>query len=291
MKKQEEPVKIPTDQSTNLTSQELKALTELILQRIKAEKIICFGSIIGKIEAQSCFIEKTSDKQSLNTYSLLLIPSANEHIPEFALQQTLEQELKKIANVTIIVHKMEEINRALENGSSFFTSIYKKGILLHDNENEPFTAPATCEDLDKHTTKRKQFWHKWFLLSENFLKGAIFYAQEQNNNLSVFMLHQTLQHCYSGMLRILTGYRCNSNSLKRLLNLIDNALPNYSLSLSGNTPENSRLNGLLLKGFGDARYNEKFNITDQELLNLITRIENILIEANIKCSDHIKNIK
>jgi HEPN domain-containing protein len=269
----------------------IKILTDFILSRVRAEKILCFGSSVYSIDTTSCFTKHTLQKSMYNTYLLLIIPSATEQIPDFALQQRIEQEMKHLGNITVIVHRMIEINAALKNGSSFFTGIYKKGILWHDAGQECFITPSAGTAVDKRIARREQFWIKWFLLSENFLKGAIFYMTTQHNNLAVFMLHQTLQHCYTGILRTLLGYHANSNSLSRLLNLMDSVLPQYSLSPNDNSPENSRLAKFLNKGFGEARYNDKFEISDQELSLLVSRVKNILQQANTDCLNHIKKLK
>ena len=105
------------------------------------------------------------------------------------------------------------------------------------------------------------------------------------------MLHQALQHCYSGMLRVLTGYRTNTNGLRRLMKLIDNILPESSFTTNHKTPEDTRLTGLLLKGFGDARYSEKFEVNHQELSLMIERITNILSKGNDSCLKHLKQLK
>lgn len=291
MKKQTSSA-IPIEATANeMETKELRTITEVILSKIDAEKIICFGSTINSVRNNSCFTVNTTQQHSTpNSYYLLVVPKATECIADIILQQKLEEEMKSTASVTILVHRMEEINAALQNGSSFFITLYRKGILLHDQEAEPFLFPASGQKISKRITKREDFWNRWFLLSEKFLKGAYFYYGEQDNNLSVFMLHQTLQHCYSGMLRVLTGYRSNSNSLRRLVKLIDNILPDASFS-EKHTAENARLAGLLMKGFGDARYSEKFEITSEELGVLIAKIEKILKDGNTVCIDHLKNLR
>ncbi|RZJ52945.1 MAG: HEPN domain-containing protein, partial [Flavobacterium sp.] len=272
---------------------ELKAITELILSKFSLEKIICFGSIINNVQNNSCFntFANELDVKLQNSYYLIVVPDAGEQVADIVMQMQLEDELKTLANVTIIVHRMEEINKALENGSSFFTTIYKKGIILHDQEKEAFLVPAAGATFNKRIIKREAFWLQWFALSEGFLKGATFYKNDNYPNLSVYMLHQALQHCYSGMLRVLTGYRTNTNGLRRLMKLIENIIPDASFTTAKKTPEDTRLTGLLLKGFGDARYSDKFEINEQELSLMIRRIEEILTRANSSCLEHIKKLK
>lgn len=281
-----------TTPTADLESEELRLITALILEKIQAEKIICFGSIVNKVKNTSCFLPKDPLVISKgNSYCLLIVPAENEKTADIALQQRLEEDIKTIASVAVLVHRMPEINAALENGSSFFGTIYKKGMLLHDSQAEPFIMPAKGADVGNRITKREKFWDQWHLLSQNFFNGASFYQEQKFNNLAIFMLHQSLQHCYSGMLRVLTGYRSNSHSLRRLFRLVDNILPEFSFSSLKQTPENARLSGLLMKGFGDARYSDKFDVTAAELQVLMGRVDKILKQANATCLEHIHNLR
>ena len=291
MKKQKFPT-MHTGAKPTADEIELNTITEIIIKKFKIEKVICFGSIINHVQNVSCFKETAQEEElkQRNSYYLLLVPDSQELLADIAVQMQLEEDLKGIANVTIIVHRMEEINKALENGSSFFTTIYKKGTMLYDQEVEPFVVPGSGAEVNKRIIKRENFWHQWYNLSEGFLKGAVFFEQSNHPNLSLYMLHQSLQHCYSGMLRVLTGYRTNTNGLRRLMKLIDNILPESAFS-DRKTPEEGRLTTLLLKGLGDARYSEKFEISTQELSQIKSRIEEILIKANNSCLMHIKKLK
>lgn len=284
-----------SSQDIRLNIQEgiLKNITKLILKRWNPEKIICFGSTTTAIRSFSCFEQeerKTVSSKS-DCYYILLIPETSESQADGIIQQRMEQYLKTIADVVIIVHRMDEINLALKNGSSFFSSIYKKGAILYDKKNVPFIAPANGMDICKRVSKREKFWNQWRELSADFLSGARFYAETNKNNLAVFMLHQTLQHCYSGMLRVLIGYRTNSNGLGRLVRLIESVLPNTSFFPPSATPEDTRLAQLLLKGFSDARYDNKLEITSEEVSTLITRIGQILQAADLACLKRLSSIR
>jgi len=291
MKKQKSPA-MHLNATLTADAVELKTITDFIIKKFKIEKVICFGSIVNHVENISCFKEMVQEKElkQLNSFYLLIVPDSQELLADIVIQMQLEEDLKGIASVTIIVHRMEEINKALENGSSFFTTIYKKGTMLYDQEIEPFVVPGSGTTINKRILKRENFWHQWYNLSEGFLKGAAFFEQSNHPNLSLYMLHQSLQHCYSGMLRVLTGYRTNTNGLRRLMKLIDNILPASAFS-DRKTPEEGRLTTLLLKGLGDARYSEKFEISDQELSQIKSRVQAILDKANNACLMHIEKLK
>jgi HEPN domain-containing protein len=290
MKKQKLPMAPPIQ---TIESTELAAISAYIASKLNVEKIICFGSIIRNITRKSSFIveQLIINNTDLNSYSILIAPSGNEHMPDVLIQQRMEEELKHLANVTIIVHRMEEINTALQNGSTFFTTLYKNGNLIYDSQQEPFAVPAAGAAISKRIQKREKFWAHWSELQNDFLIGARFYASINKNPLAIFMLHQALQHCYSGVLRVFIGYRTNANSLRRLMKLIETALPEYKLSSFKATPEDARLTGILLKGFGEARYSDKFAATEAEVATLIERIADILQSSNSSCLIHLEGLK
>lgn len=287
--------KLTTIITENDDNQQIREITAQILDKYRFDKIICFGSKMNKSEKVSCFLDSTGATQlptELNSYCLLLMPSNDEKCPDNQIQQRLEEEFKSSVSLTIIVHRMLEFNAALNNGSSFFISIYKKGIVLHDNYEELFITPAKGKPINIRITKKETFWTHWHSLSKNFIKGGQLFIDEKDNGIAVFMLHQALQHCYSAMLRVLIGYRTNSNSLRRLLKLIEIALPHSSFIKPHKiTPEDSRLSGLLLKGFSDARYDNTFEATTEDLVAMIGRINEILDHANTICLERIGNLK
>lgn len=272
----------------------LKEIKDLILKKYDLEKIIVFGSKINDSTNCSCFLPGDSNnvkRTELSCFSLLIVPSVLEKKADIHIQQRIEEECKPIATVAVIIHRMEEINRALKNGSSFFTTIYNKGIILHDNQVEPFATPGNGEDVAKRLTKKELFWDHRYKICRDFLRGAEFYYNQDVKGLSIFMLHQALQHCYAGMLKVFIGCRISSNSLNRLMTLIETTVPNSEILLSNSkTPYETRLKALIVKGFGDARYDENFNATSNEISELSSRVNKILEKVDNACIMRFKDI-
>lgn len=274
---------------------QLQQIKDLITRYYSIDKIICFASTINDVKIHNCFGEEYINaeiKTELNNYSLLVIPSSEEKTTDFKIAQVIEEDCKPVARLAVFVHRMKEVNHALTNGSSFFISIYYSGIVLHDLKKETFVVPEKGRAINDRIIEREIFWNHWYRLSLNFVKGAKFYHEEGIDNLAVFSLHQALQHCYSGVLRVLTGYRTNSNGLPRLLRLIENVLPKQAFaSPQRNTPNDIRLTTLLLKGISDARYDSNFIISKSEIAAMSARIDLIIEEANKICIQRISDIK
>src|ERR1700749_1653913 len=170
MKKQKLKLLNPI-QPIDVESAQLKLISEKILQQFSVEKIICFGSKINNIQTRSCFaIEEDHSTTSgeLNSFSLLVVPVTNEVIHDISIQQRIEEDCKVIANIAVVVDRMDNINQALSNGSSFYTTIYHKGNVIFDNQKENFVTPGVGENINKRIIRREKFWDHWHSLSSGF---------------------------------------------------------------------------------------------------------------------------
>ena len=284
-------MEIPITQAPDYLGTEMQQLVAAITGMVAVEKIICFSSTVHRVIKKSCFeMEQTGDTIK-STYGLLLILSDNQVLHESIIQQRAEDAARPIAEVVTIVHPIEEVNTALKNGSAFFSSIYKNGTLVYDRNEQTLAEPGEGKSVATRLTKREKFWDKWHTLAKGFLQGAAFYRTVEQPNLAVYMLHQAVQHCYSGMIRVMTGYRTNSNGLGRLLRLIDATVPYDAITLPRETATDLRLTGILLKGYSDARYKDSFEATEEDAAILIERVASIIDAADQRCRQRIQQLK
>ncbi len=282
----------PINPTLDYLGEEIQQLVAALTHAVAVEKIICFGSTTHRVVKKSCFEETgTANGLDKNSYSLLLIPSADNTLYGSFIQQRAEEAAQPIADVTAIVHSMEEVNNALKKGSGFFTAIYKKGTLFFDRNGLPFTTLGKGNPIASRISKREKFWDRRNALVNGFLQGAAFYRTVEQSPLAVYMLHQAVQHCYSGMLRVMTGYRTNCNGLNRLLRLIDATAPQPPIALPRETAEDVRLTKILLKGHSDARYEDSFEVSEVDVAQLLDRVSAIAEAADQCCRKRIQQLK
>lgn len=278
--------------SSQLLTSELQQLGHVIRQAVDVEKIICFGSICHRVIRKSCFDETDCERNTQrNDYSLLVIPSTAGLSAGVIVQQQVEEAVKPIAEATAIVHTMEEVNAALQRGSTFFSTICRKGILIYDSGSVPFHSPGVDKPAEKRIANREQFWNKWHGLAQGFLQGAIYYQSSGLYRLAVYLLHQAVQHCYCGVLRVMVGYRSNAQSLNRLSRLIDTSASHLSLALPRQSAEDIRLVEILSKGYSDARYKDTFDVSEAQVAALIDRVSQMIDTADRQCRLRIQQLK
>ncbi|MGK6350441.1 hypothetical protein [Parapedobacter sp. DT-150] len=272
--------------------EEIQQLVEIIINTLLVEKIICFGSIVQRVVRKSCFEEAVCESPVVkNSYSLLIIPALSNTSDGLAIEQQVEEACRPCADVTAIVHTMDDVNSALCHGSGFFSAIYKYGALIHDQQETAFATPGEQGYIQERVAKRERFWDRRHALAEGFIQGAAFFCTKVQPSLGVCMLHQAMQHCYAGMLRVMTGYRTGSQQLNRLQRLIEATLSFPSILLPRHTTEDTRLSEVLMKGHGVAHYDHTLSVSIEDLAELIDRVSTIIAAADQHCRKRLQQLK
>src|SRR5690606_14920067 len=271
---------------------EFRRLAQIIVDAVEVEKIICFGSVCHHVVTKNCFGDLPAEcNVKRNSYSLLVIPSANRPLAQSIVQRQVEEACAPVAEVTAIVHTMEEVNAALRCGSGFFTAVCSKGILIHDNGTSPFAAPDADAPVSKRSMRREEFWNKWHGLAQGFLQGAVFFHNNGLLRLAVYLLHQAVQHCYCGVLRVTVGYRTNAQNLNRLIRLIDTSAPNLSRAPPRHPAEDMRVADVLCTGYSAARERGRLEVSEEQVAGLITRVSQIVNTADRTCRLRLQQLK
>jgi HEPN domain-containing protein len=195
--------------------------------------------------------------------------------------------------VTPIIHDIDYINEGLEIGQYFFTDIVKEGILLYDTGTIKFTEPR---ELPKSEMKEiaQRYFNQWFKTATNFLsysKHAFEKLIEENEPLNdaVFLLHQSTERFYNTMLLVFTSYKPKTHNLDKLRHY---AKP-LSAELFSLFPfpvedkQENHLFDLLKRGYVEARYNENYQITKQELAVLMERVQKMKDIVEKICKEKI----
>lgn len=262
-----------------------------VLRTVNVEKIICFGSVSHQTVRKSCFADEVHASNATGSYHLLVVPAEPQTVSNAVLQQQVEDAVKPEAEVIVIVHTMDEVNSALREGSTFFATVCRKGTLLYDRGAIPFHPGGEGQPIVTRIIRREHFWNKWHGLANGFLLSADFYATNGLFHLSVYMLHQAIQHAYCGILRVMVGYRTNAQHLNRLQQLMETLVPHLSLALPRKADEDAQLYELLSKGFGDARYKETFEASPQQVTALTELVTRIVDAADTHCRGRIQQLK
>ena len=177
-------------------------------------------------------------------------------------------------SVTLVLESINFINEKLEKGHYFFTDIKKDGILLYDSYEFNLSEAKELPDVERKEIAKKDY-KQWFNRGVEFLIDTYSALQRGNYNLSTFYLHQVTESFYNTILLVFSGYKPKLHDILKLAKIARS----YNQELFGvfpyETQEQRKCFELLMQAYIDARYNEDYKITKEQLSYLIERVEHL----------------
>jgi HEPN domain-containing protein len=191
--------------------------------------------------------------------------------------------------LSIIMHSVDEIKKAIKEGNYFFTDIKKEGILLHNSQR--FRLPA-IKKLNAKERKRKAEanFKNWFESAKGFYKGFNFHLKEKDYKIAAFNLHQATERFFHTTLLVFTNYKPKVHDLEDLGVRIDRLSGKFKNIFPKKTEEEKRLFDLLKRAYTEARYNMNFQITKKELEYLAKRVTKLQTVTEKVCKEKIENV-
>jgi HEPN domain-containing protein/predicted nucleotidyltransferase len=269
---------------------ELSKIRDLILEIFPegVEMIILFGS-----HARGDWVEDIRKEDHI-TYEYksdydILVVTVN-HVYKFqhkGFDDKVRHKARKFSKteVSIIIHGIGEVNEALEEGQYFFSDIKKEGVMLYDSGRVKLARRKPL-DLERRKAIAERDFNKWFTKARDFVK---FYLPEKSLNISAFNLHQAVEHAYSALLLVFTGYKPKDHDLDALRKRGKRFCPEIDAALPRQTEEQKRLYNLLKKAYVDARYKDDYKITADELKYLAERVQAFHKVAEKACQAKLEN--
>jgi predicted nucleotidyltransferase/HEPN domain-containing protein len=261
---------------------EIQEILQIIKEEANPVKIILFGSHANGNYVEDEYIENGATYSYMSDYDFLIVVKKEQEIKEHDISSRIENRTLKYKNeVSPIIHDIDYINEGLEKGQYFFHDIVSKGILLFDTNQHEF-AKAKILSREEEKEISKYYYKKWIESGERFLvhtKNNFLFALENNYPLNevIFILHQTTERLYAGLLLVYTGYKPKTHSLKQY--------KKYSKHISEelnrifcypiDNIEERRLFKIIQKSYLDSRYKDDYFISKTDLEQLIIRTEKL----------------
>lgn len=273
---------------------EIAEIIEIIKEEANPEKIILFGSHVGDKWVEDEYLEDGIKFSYISDYDFLVVVKKGEgQEKEHAIISHIENRTNHIENaVSPIVHDIDYINEGLSFGQYFFTDIIREGILLYDKGNYEFVRPKLLSP-EEEEQKAQGYFDIWFPQASEFLKGTIFHKSEGHLRVGAFSLHQATECFYNTVLLVFTGYKPKTHNLQKLRNYskhISSEL--YSIFRTPPLDEKEfHLFDLLKRGYIDARYKLDYQITAEELKELIEKLTKMQSVVEQICKEKIEGIE
>jgi uncharacterized protein len=254
---------------------QLKALTNIILEKVPAEMIILFGSY-----ARGDWVEDYQEKyEYVSDFDILIITKDRHTAKQGKKSRELEKELmanEDITRTSIIYHSIGFVNDKIERNYYFFVDILKEGILLFDSGKFNLSEPKSLNPAQRVEKSTEEFEH-WFESANLFLETFEFLFQKGDSkvayyNNAAFELHQATERYYAAILLVFTDYKPKIHDIEILGAQVAKLHPDFGTVFPMTTAEEARLFILLKKAYIDARYNKHYKIEKAELEYLGSRI-------------------
>ena len=201
-------------------------------------------------------------------------------IRELAIDRTLH------TPVNFIVHTLQEVNDGLAHGRYFFMDVAKDGIALHEADDRELHTPKPKTPAQA-LAMAKEYFEEWLPGAAEFLEGYKFYPGRRSHKKAAFLLHQSTESLYHGILLVCTFYTPHNHNIAFLRTQAER----IDMRLVDAWPRDSRLGRArfekLKEAYVKARYSKHYRITEEELLWLGGCVEELGRAVHAICSERI----
>lgn len=250
----------------------------------KTAMIILFGSYARGDWVQDEYQKEHTTYSYQSDLDILLVLNKSKDIGHASLridakiekrlkQKSLRDPFSKEPWVTIIIESIDNVNKQLENGHYFFSDIKKEGIILYDSKEFKLTEYKSLPWHRKRLIAQKDY-NYWFKRGRGFLKNCKYQLEEDDDNpLSAFLLHQATECFYNTILLVFSGYKPKLHDIKKLGSIAGNYSEELWKIFPLSNAEQSMNFELLKRAYIEARYEQDYIISTEQLLYLIQRVE------------------
>lgn len=191
--------------------------------------------------------------------------------------------------VGLIVHSGREVNNFLRNAPYFFTDIRKEGIVLYEMDDRELAEPGVLTPRQAIDVANEHFKIR-FKSAVNFLDTANYEFSKGMRNHAAFQLHQSIEQAYAALLLVLTNYSPPSHNLKFLRTLAEDR----DLRLIDVWPRVQHRHeawfNILNEAYVKARCSKQYQISEEALIWLIGRADQLHILVEQVCKDRLETL-
>ena len=173
-----------------------------------------------------------------------------------------------------INESIKELNNALSEGHYFYVDILTQGIVLYDSGEYQLATPRELNFCEIEKRARRYYGSR-FVKATSFFETAEFNHSKAWYVMASFMLHQATEYFIKTIPLVFILYGYKEHDLEFL---IEKCKP-YTMELAKvfprDTPEEKRLFELLRSAYVEARYNDDFIVTKEDIDALLPKVEHL----------------
>ena len=255
-------------------------------------KIILFGSY-----ARGDWVEDPVGRY-FSDYDLLVVVDHERLTDMLDVWEDVEKRLLSALSsgarlrtpVNFIVHTLEDVNRQLTRGRSFFVDILRDGIALLNAPDHPFAQPQELAPEDA-LAEATELFNAYLDAGAGFLDTSGYALAKNRLKESAFQLHQAAENLYTCLLLVLKLYTPKSHNLVRLRKLAEPLDGRLADVWPISTKFEKRCFELLRAAYVKARYSRHYQITEEELNWVASRIEMLRALVQEICEARLSELR
>lgn len=187
---------------------------------------------------------------------------------ELAIDKTLH------TPVNFIVHTLQEVNDGLAHGRYFFMDVAQDGVALYEADDRVLHKPKP-KTPEQALAMAKEYFEEWYPLALQRFELAIVGRQKGFLKPAAFDLHQSSEFLYHCVLLVCTFYTPHVHNLGFLRTQAERV----DLRLVDVWPREQRADRArfekLKEAYVKARYSKHYRISEEELIWLGNRVEEL----------------
>jgi predicted nucleotidyltransferase/HEPN domain-containing protein len=192
--------------------------------------------------------------------------------------------------VNIIVHTLDEVNKALQRGEYFWVDIVRDGVVLYELPQHALAAPRPLTPADALTMAQEYFDH-WLPSADAFMRGANYARNDGDLNKAAFDLHQATERLYICFLLVRTLYFPRSHNIKFLRSLAEDKESRLVDAWPRATRVDRRRFELLKRAYVEARYSPSYQIGTEDLKALADSVKRLRDIVEALCQERLAELR
>jgi len=261
----------------------LELIRDLVVENFQPEMIILFGSLTTKkwtwkSDVDLLFVADTSERPHLELDIKTAILESD----------AIKKKVSKIIFSPVVVSP-EELNDQLAVGQYFFKEIVDKGQLLYNTGRFSLAEMRKLEPEEYVELVKKDFKY-WREEAEGFWKGFQFYMKERTLRHAAFLLHQVVESSCVMVELVYSRYRSQTHDLDILMKKLIHFVSEATQIFPKNDEFQKQAYKRLYKAYISARYEQDYEIEENELKYLGERVKMLLDLAIKSCEEQIQHI-
>lgn len=273
---------------------DLQELVGLLREEVKdVVMIILFGSYATgnyvEYDERHDFGENTV---YLSDFDLLVVTEKRLGVRESVVQTRVKNRFfqnkttEYYTRPRIINESISKLNDSLSCGRYFYVEIISKGIMLYDTRKYALETPRKL-DYAEIKEMASEYFDAKFPKGRRFVRYANVALGDRELADCAFLLHQAVENLIKCIPMVYTLYKPKEHDLEALIDSCRMHTMEIAQVFPCKTSDEKRIFSLLQSAYIEARYNEKFTISIEDIKVILTRIDVLEKVVERVCRDRI----